>query len=181
MTLLHIAHIGIILGWFPGRYTRHKTGIFSWSQYELSHLQNFVLRHIGGIAPLHSRGCPISRQTRTFTHGEISKIFFANFSQVAPHSSAEFAPSRRNPHNSAEPPKSMQNPEKHAKPRYVTSRRNFSKNFFPKFFQKFFPKNSTLGSLRQKCAISKDASMLHREKFFAKFFSQFFWNFLTCM
>lgn len=39
-------YIGILLGRFPGRYTRPKTGIFSRSQYELSHLQNFVLRHI---------------------------------------------------------------------------------------------------------------------------------------
>lgn len=181
MTLLHIAHIGIILGWFPGRYTRHKTGIFSWSQYELSHLQNFVLRHIGGIAPLHSRGCPISRQTRTFTHGEISKIFFANFSQVAPHSSAEFAPSRRNPQNSAEPRKACKTQKSMQNPDMLHLAEIFPKIFFQNFSKNFFPKNSTLGSLRQKCAISKDASMLHREKFFAKFFSQFFWNFLTCM
>lgn len=61
MTLSITAHIGILLGRFPGRYTRPKTGIFSRSQYELSHLQNFVLRHIGGIAPRLSRDCPISR------------------------------------------------------------------------------------------------------------------------
>jgi hypothetical protein len=198
----YMRYIGTISGRFPGRYTRPKTGIFSWSQYELSHLQNFVLRHIGGIAPRLSRDCPISRSALTFTHGEISQKFFAKFSQVAPHLtrrirtfSQESAGIRQNPRN-------------------VTSRRNFSKKFFPNFFPKFwdpralasigdasirdaskcaltyiarnFSKNFfqifsqnfwLLGRLRQKCAISKDAFMLDREKFFAKFFSQIFWDF----
>ena len=56
---LEYRYIGIILGRFLGRYSRPKTGIFSWSQYELSHLQNIVLRHIGSIAPRLSRDCPI--------------------------------------------------------------------------------------------------------------------------
>ena len=126
--LCYRPHTGILLGRFPGRYTRPKTGIFSWSQYELSHLQNFVLRHIGGIAPRLSRDCPISRSALTFTHGKISKNFFAKFSQVSPHrlriSPAEFASFRRTPLY-------VQNP------RNVTSRRNFSKKFFPNFFPKF--------------------------------------------
>lgn len=134
MTSPYRAHIGIILGRFPGRYTRPKTGIFSRSQYELSHLQNFVLRHIGGIAPLRSRDCPISRHPLTFTHGEISQKFFPKknwpltFSQnfrkshrTHPQNSHRLAGIRRTPQN----------------PRYVTSRRNFSKIFFQIFFPKF--------------------------------------------
>ena len=56
-----IPHIGTISGRFLGPYTRPKTGIFLRSQYELTSLQNFVLRHIGRIALRLSRDCPISR------------------------------------------------------------------------------------------------------------------------
>ena len=127
-------YIGILLGRFPGRYTRPKTGIFSWSQYELSHLQNFVLRHIGGIAPRLSRDCPISRLSLTFTHGEISqKIFPKNFGLLL--FSQFFASLPRthpqNSHRSAGIRRTSQNPC------YVTSRRNFSKFFFQFFSQKF--------------------------------------------
>lgn len=79
MTSSDTPHIGTISGRFPGRYTRPKTGIFSRSQYELYALQNFVLRHIGGIAPRLSRDCPISTGPLTFTHGEISQKIFAIF------------------------------------------------------------------------------------------------------
>lgn len=158
-TLRIYPHNGIIIGRFPGRYTRPKTGIFPRSQYELSPLQIFVLRHIGSIAPLRSRSCPISRLPLTFTHGEISQKFFRKFSQVAPHSLPEFAPSRRNPQN---PPKPRKTPV------YVTSRRNFSKKFFPKKF----PKNCTRGACVENahfCYITKNFSQI-----FFQIFLEFF-------
>jgi len=162
MTISITAHIGILLGRFPGRYTRPKTGIFSRSQYELSHLQNFVLRHIGGIATRLSRDCPISRRPLTFTHGEISQKFF-------PKNFGLFRKSPRTlPQNSQNPPKLRKTPFMSKKPRNVTSRRNFSKKFFPKFFPRF---------LRPSGACVKMRKMLDREKFFAKFFSKNFWNF----
>ncbi len=120
--LCYRPHTGILLGRFPGRYTRPKTGIFSWSQYELSHLQNFVLRHIGGIAPRLSRDCPISRSALTFTHGEISKIFSQNFRKsprTHPQNSHILAGIRR----IRQPPKCY-----------------LSQKFFQKIFSKFFPK-----------------------------------------
>lgn len=129
MTIRNKRYIGILLGRFPGRYTRPKTGIFSRSQYELSHLQNFVLRHIGGIAPRLFRDCPISRRPLTFTHGEISQKFFANFSQVARISAAEFAHFRRTQQNTGY----VQNSSKPALC-YIPQ------NFFQKFFSNFFPK-----------------------------------------
>ena len=159
-------YIGILLGRFPGRYTRPKTGIFSWSQYELSHLQNFVLRHIGGIAPLRSRDCPISRLSLTFTHGEISqKIFPKNFglllfSQFFASRPALTRRIRTVPQESTEPAKT---------PVYVTSRRNFSKFFFPNFFPKFLTPRA-LASKCAKCYITKNFSQ--------KFFSKKFWNFI---
>lgn len=130
-------YIGILLGRFPGRYTRPKTGIFSRSQYELSHLQNFVLRHIGGIAPRLSRDCPISRRTaHVHARRNFPKIFPKNFGlfrkspRTHPQNSHRLASFRRTRQN----------------PCYVTSRRNFSKKFFPKFFSQNF---ETLGRLRQ--------------------------------
>ena len=169
MTLLHRCifdrgYNGIISGWFPGRYTRPKTGIFSRSQYELSSLQNFVLRHIGGIAPLRSRDCPISTEPLTFTHGEISQKFFRKkirtLPQVAPHSPAEFAPSRRNPQN---PPKLPQNPGLCYLPQ----------KFFQKIFSNFFSKNfEILGRLRQNCAkcyIARNFSQIFFPKIFGIF------------
>ena len=153
MTLLHRGYIGILLGRFPGRYTRPKTGIFSWSQYELSHLQNFVLRHIGGIAPRLSRDCPISRRPLTFTHGEISQNFFSqNFRKsprTHPQNSHRLAGIRRTPQN----------------PDYVTSRRNFSKFFFQNFSQNF----RVHGRMRRKCALCWIARNFS-QKFFPKFF-----------
>ena len=165
MTLLNKRYNGIIPGWFPGRYTRPKTGIFSWSQYELSSLQNFVLRHIGGIAPLRSRDCPISRHPLTFTHGEISQkffakilasYFFAKFSQVARISPAEFAPFRRNPQN---PPK----------PRICY----LPQKFFQKIFSKKIPK-----ILRPSGACVENALYVGSREIFRKNFFQIFFGIL---
>ena len=124
-TPLYKRYIGIILGRFPGRYTRPKTGIFSRSQYELSSLQNFVLRHIGGMAPLRSRSCPISRQTLTFTHGEISQKKFRKFFASRPHSPAGIRKNLLYVQNSAKPPIC-----------YISQK--FFQKFFPNFFPKFF-------------------------------------------
>lgn len=126
-TPLYKRYIGIILGRFPGRYTRPKTGIFSRSQYELSHLQNFVLRHIGGIAPRLSRDCPISRSALTFTHGEISQNFFAIFRKSPASHSAGIRRTRQN--------------SLLCKNSRLCCRQ---KKFFQKFFSKFFPENSRL-------------------------------------
>ena len=147
MTLLHRCifdrgYNGIISGWFPGRYTRPKTGIFSWSQYELSRLQNFVLRHIGGIAPLLSRDCPISRETLMFTHGEISQKFFRKFFASHPALTRRI---RTVSQESAEPAKTP------AKPLFMLH----SAEIFPKNFFQFFSKNfEILGRLRRKCALT---------------------------
>lgn len=170
--LCYRPHIGIILGWFPGRYTRPKTGIFSRSQYELSSLQNFVLRHIGRMALRLSRDCPISRLPLTFTHGEISQKIFRKFSQVAPHSPAEFAPSRRNPHNPAEPRKTSETPET---PEMLHPAEIFP-NFFSKIFPKFFQKNCTRGA-----CVENTLNVTSREIFRKFFFPKFFGIFLTCM
>lgn len=139
MTLSITAHIGILLGRFPGRYTRPKTGIFSRSQYELSHLQNFVLRHIGGIAPRLSRDCPISRRTpHVHARRNFPKNFPKNFGlfrkspRTHPQNSHCLASFRRTPQN----------------PCYVTSRRNFSKKFFFQIFSQIF---ETLGA----CVLSE--------------------------
>lgn len=132
-TPLYKRYIGIILGWFPGRYTRPKTGIFSRSQYELSHLQNFVLRHIGGIAPRLSRDCPISRRPLTFTHGEISQKFFRNFFASRPALTRRI---RTVPQESAEPRKT---------PVMLHPAEIFPKIFFQIFSQIF----ETLGRMRQ--------------------------------
>lgn len=118
-----IAHIGIILGRFPGRYTRPKTGIFSRSQYELSSLQNFVLRHIGRIAPRLSRDCPISREP-AHVHAR------RNFPKIFRKISAEFAPSRRNPQNSAKRLKLRKTP-------FMLH----PAEIFPKIFSKIFSQN----------------------------------------
>lgn len=97
-TSLYRPHIGIILGMFSGRYTRHKTGIFSGSQYELSHTpKKFVLRPIRHHLPLFSHPCPISR---SLSHVHARRNFPNFFRKIF----AEFAPSRRNPQNSANPP-----------------------------------------------------------------------------
>ena len=125
--LCYKRHNGIILGRFPGRYTRPKTGIFSWSQYELSSLQNFVLRHIGGIAPLRSRDCPISRLSLTFTHGEISQKIFSQIFRKSPRTHPQ------NSHRLAGIRRTPQNPPKPALC-YIPQK------FFQKIFSKFFPK-----------------------------------------
>lgn len=167
MTSCYMSYNGTILGGFPGRYTRHKTGIFLRSQYELTTLQNFVLRHIGRIAPRLSRDCPISRLSLTFTHGEISQnFFFAKNFASHPHrlrkSPQKFAPSRKNPQN---PPK----PRLSLKTRFMLH----PAEIFPKnFFQKFFPKKLSLGALASKCAecyIAKNFS----QNFFPKIFGIF--------
>ena len=166
MILSIYPHIGTILGRFPGRYTRPKTGIFSRSQYESFALQNFVLRHIGRMALRLSRDCPISRLPLTFTHGEISqKNFRKNFgllllSQIfrkspAPtsQSPAEFAPFRTFSQESAKPCLC-----------YIPQK------FFQKNFSQIF---SILGRLRRKCGkcyIARNFSQI--------FFSKKFWNFL---
>ena len=156
MTIRNIPHIGIILGWFPGRYTRPKTGIFSRSQYELSSLQNFVLRHIGGIAPRLSRDCPISRHPLTFTHGEISQKFFRKIFASRPHLTRRI---RTVPQESAEPAKT---------PEMLPPA-----EIFPKFFSKIFFQNfETLGRMRRKCALTYIARNFS-QKFFPKNFGIF--------
>ena len=138
MTLMNKRYNGILLGRFPGRYTRPKTGIFSWSQYELSSLQNFVLRHIGGIAPRLSRDCPISRHPLTFTHGEISQKFFRKFFASRPHLTRRI---RTVSQESAEPAKTLI---------MLPPAEIFPKIFFQIFSQNF----ETLGRLRRKCALT---------------------------
>ena len=156
MILLHKRYIGILLGRFPGRYTRPKTGIFSRSQYELSHLQNFVLRHIGGIAPRLSRDCPISRRPLTFTHGEISQKFFRKIFASRPHLTRRI---RTVPQESAESAKTCF---------MLPPAEIFPKNFFQIFSQNF----STLGRMRRKCAkcyIARNFSQIFFPKFFGIF------------
>lgn len=159
-TPLYKRYIGILLGRFPGRYTRPKTGIFSRSQYELSHLQNFVLRHIGGIAPRLSRDCPISRRT---AHVHARRNFPKNFSQFFASRPALTRRIRTVPQESAEPRKTP------AKPLLCY----LPQKFFQKIFSKFFSK-----ILRPSGACVKMRKMLDREKFFANFFSKNFWNFI---
>ena len=150
-------YIGIILGWFPGRYSRLKTGIFSWSQYELSHLKNIVLRHIGSIAPRLSRDCPISRQTRTFTHGEISQKIsqiFRKSPRTHPQNSHRLSGIRRTTQN---PAKCCLCPKLGLCQKlclcYLPQKffQKIFSNFFSKiFFQKIFPKILTPRALASK-------------------------------
>lgn len=137
MTIRNKRYIGILLGRFPGRYTRPKTGIFSRSQYELSSLQNFVLRHIGRMAPRLSRDCPISRRTaHVHARRNFPKKFFAIFSASRPALTRRI---RTVPQESAEP----------AKTPIMLHPAEIFQNFFFKFFSQNF---ETLGRLRRKCA-----------------------------
>ena len=153
-------YIGIILGRFPGRYTRPKTGIFSRSQYELSSLQNFVLRHIGGIAPRLSRDCPISRHPLTFTHGEISQKFFRKIFASRPHLTRRI---RTVPQESAEPAKT---------PEMLPPA-----EIFPKFFSKFFFQIFSQNFLPSGACVENALFVTSRENFRKNFF-QFFWDFI---
>ena len=75
------------------------------------------------MAPLRSRSCPISRQTLTFTHGEISQKKFRKFFASRP------ALTRRNPQKPALCPKLRKTPDM-----------LHLAEIFPKIFSKFFPK-----------------------------------------
>jgi hypothetical protein len=117
-----------------------------------------------------------------FTHGEVSKNFFAKIS----HRLAGIRRTRQNPRKCSKTPVM-------SKPPLCCRPKKFFQKIFPKksepttaiilhpaeifpkiFFQKNSKKNSIHGRLRRKCAISKDAFMLDREKFFPNFFSKIF-------
>lgn len=156
MTIRNKRYIGILLGRFPGRYTRPKTGIFSRSQYELSSLQNFVLRHIGRMAPRLSRDCPISRRTaHVHARRNFPKKFFAIFSASRPALTRRI---RTVPQESAEPAKTpiMLHPAE----------------IFQNFFSNFFPK-----ILRPSGACVENALNVGSREIFRKNFFQFFWIF----
>lgn len=120
-----------------------------------SHFQNFVLRHIAVYPSRLTRRCPISRRC---PHVHARRSFLKNFSQkfwplsqVAPHSPAEFAPSRIFPQN---PAKTSVMFKARKTGFMLPSEEIFPKNFFQKiqspqlplsyipqkFFQKIFSK-----------------------------------------